>query len=93
MAHRRAHKKLRAEIRARMAKTGESYQAARQRIVDRGRSDDVDLVPCRYFGVPMTLATAAGPIVHFMTMLPSTAAWTRARPLPLARWLLPRRVN
>jgi hypothetical protein len=35
MANRHAHKKLLAEIRARMAATGERYQRARARILDR----------------------------------------------------------
>ena len=38
MANRRAHKKLRTEIRSRMARTGESYQKARARILEQGKA-------------------------------------------------------
>ena len=57
MANRHTHKKLRVEIRARMAKTGESYQAARNRIVPRAvrHAIAVDLIRFTRFGVPMTL--------------------------------------
>jgi hypothetical protein len=61
MANRHSHKKLRADIRSRMAATGESYQKARQRILSGGampaRNGDVDLVATSYFGMPITLAT------------------------------------
>ncbi len=95
MANRHSHKKLRAEIRARMAETGESYQAARQRILacPRTKQARVDLVPFRFFGVPMTLATAEGSVVHSVAVLRSTPTSGRSYPLPLAAWLMPRGVN
>jgi hypothetical protein len=95
MANRHSHKKLRGEIRARMAKTGESYQAARQRIVRRVADvrTDVDLVPFRFFGVPMTLATAEGGLVHFVAVLRSTPTIGGSFPLPFTAWLSPQGVN
>jgi hypothetical protein len=59
MANRHSHKKLRAEIRARMEASGESYQAARHRILGRRqrRDDNPDLLAATYFGVPVTIAT------------------------------------
>lgn len=59
MANRHSHKKLRAEIRARMAASGESYQAARQRILHRRqrKNEPADLVAATYFGLPITVAT------------------------------------
>ena len=73
MANRHSHKKLRAEIRARMAKTGQSYQAARQRILARtaDHGPAVDLVPFRFFGLPMTLAIAEGGVVQSVAVLRS----------------------
>lgn len=95
MANRHSHKKLRAEVYARMAQTGESYQAARQRIVMRTREkgSPVDLVPFRFFGMPMTLATTEGGVVHSVAVLRATPTSSRSYPLPLAAWLLPRGVN
>ncbi len=63
MANRHAHKKLRAEIRAHIAKTGDGYQTARNRILAaRERQHDaVELVATRYFGMRMTLATFQTP--------------------------------
>ena len=48
------HKKRRAEVRARMARTHESYQRALARIL--AGDDDVDLLAIEYFGVPVALA-------------------------------------
>jgi hypothetical protein len=94
MANRHSHKKLRAEIRVRMARTGESYQAARARIVARSNVDvEIDLVPFRFFGVPMTLATAEGRIVHSVAVLRATRGSAPSYPLPLAAWLRPQGVN
>jgi hypothetical protein len=95
MANRHSHKKLRAEIRARMAKTGESYQAARQRILVRTgeRGTRVDLVPFRFFGVPMTLVTMEGPVVHSLAVLKPVPTSSRSYPLPLAAWLSPQGLN
>jgi hypothetical protein len=63
MANRHSHKKLRAEIRARMASTGESHQAAHRRILAlrssarRGEHTGVpELIATTYFGVPITVA-------------------------------------
>jgi hypothetical protein len=61
MGNRHHHKKLRAEVRARMARTGESYQRALARILDERAgappAREVDLLAFEYFGVPATLAT------------------------------------
>ena len=62
MANRHRHKKLRAEIRARMALTGESYQAAHGRVStlraarDLHSKDIPELFATTYFGVPITVA-------------------------------------
>lgn len=58
MANRHTHKKLRAEVRARMAATGESHQTALQRIRERSKpaSEAPDLLAARYFGLPITIA-------------------------------------
>ena len=60
MGNRHHHKKLRAEVRARMARTGEGYQQALARILHERAArtgDAVDLLGIEYFGVPATLAT------------------------------------
>jgi hypothetical protein len=63
MANRHHHKKLRAEARARMARTGESYQQARQRVLAPPSSAAVqafsgfDLLEFSYFGKPAILAS------------------------------------
>jgi hypothetical protein len=61
MGNRHHHKKLRTEVRARMARTGESYQKALARILDersaRVTDGTVDLVRIEYFGTPAALAT------------------------------------
>lgn len=64
MGNRRHHKKLRAEARAVMATTGESYQQVLTRILSRGPRQQapapaarVALIASRYFGLPITLAT------------------------------------
>jgi hypothetical protein len=99
MANRHAHKKLRAEIRARMAKTGESYQAARNRIVSRAvrHANAVDLIPFKRFGVPMTLATFEGEMVHSFAVLgqaPRLPGPTlQSFLVPTMRFLRPRGVN
>jgi hypothetical protein len=63
MANRHSHTKLRAEIRARMASTGESYQTAHRRILALRssaprveRTDVPDLIATTYFGMPITVA-------------------------------------
>jgi len=94
MANRHSHKKLRAEVRAHMATTGESYQSCRARILARHDTDaSIDLVPFRFFGVPMTLATAEGEVVLSVTVLRTTPALARSYPMPLATWLRPQGVN
>jgi hypothetical protein len=68
MANRHSHKKLRAEVKARMARTGESYQEARRRIQAEGSRparapsahyelDAFELTEFTYFGKPAMLAT------------------------------------
>jgi len=61
MGNRHHHKKLRADVRARMARTGESYQKALAQILDERSTPkaarDIDLVPIDYFGAPAALAT------------------------------------
>jgi hypothetical protein len=78
-----------------MAQTGESYQAARHRILLRIGEERtrVDLVPFRFFGMPMTLATSEGGVVHSVAVLRSTPTASRSYPLPLAAWLVPQGVN
>jgi hypothetical protein len=94
MANRHSHKKLRAEILTRMAQTGESYQVAREHIVRRSTESrtEVDLVPFRFFGVPMTLATAEGGLVHCVAVLGRPRSG-RSFSLPLTAWLSPQGVN
>src|SRR4051794_20746798 len=86
MGNRHHHKKLRAEARARMARTGESYQKALSRIqADRGRSSavGVDLVSIEYFGVAATLATyeVAGRLACIVVSSPRKAGPFPANPL------------
>ena len=68
MGNRRGHKKLRLAVRARMERTGESYQKALSRLLHldvprwpKARSEatnnGVDLLPISYFGVPAAVAT------------------------------------
>lgn len=62
MGNRHHDKKLRAEVRARMARTGETYQQALERIRGRRRARDprdpeVDLVAIDWFGGTAALAT------------------------------------
>jgi hypothetical protein len=63
MGNRKHHKKLRAEARATMAATGESYQTVLLRLRARARNRPAtqthppDLLSVAYFGLPVTLAT------------------------------------
>jgi hypothetical protein len=62
MGNRHHHKKMRAAVRAAMARTGESYQQTLSRLrrekTDRSAPGrDVDLIPIDYFGFPAMLAT------------------------------------
>ncbi|WP_437315238.1 hypothetical protein [Sorangium sp. So ce385] len=83
MGNRHHHKKLRADVRARMARTGESYQRALARILDERSSPaparGVDLVPIAYFGAPAALATfeIAGRLACLVVSSPH-----RPRPFP-----------
>ena len=62
MGNRYHNKKLRAAVRATMARTGESYQTVLSRLRSQEReavshAGDVDLIPIGYFGIPLTIAT------------------------------------
>lgn len=58
MGNRHHHKKARAEARARMARTGETYQQALARLRALGpRRSPHDLLAVEYFGVAATVAT------------------------------------
>jgi hypothetical protein len=68
MGNRHGNKKLRLAVRARMARTGESYQRALSSLLHlevltqaptrRVATDNgVDLLPIRYFGAPAAIAT------------------------------------
>ncbi len=62
MGNRHHNKKLRASVRATMARTGESYQTVLSRLRSQARkavarTSDVDLLRIDYFGIPMTIAT------------------------------------
>jgi hypothetical protein len=104
MANRHSHKKLRAEIRARMVETEESYQAARHRILRSPRrhsagvlvtgllAGEVDLIPVTFFGVPVTLATGKGAFFHSVTVV-GHAQQAAPNWVPLTVWLRPQGVN
>ncbi len=95
MANRHSHKKLRAEIRARMAETGESYQTVRERILSRPtrHTPAVDLVTLTFFGQPVTLAPAEGGSFHSITVIRHAQASARSFSLPWMTWLQPQGVN
>jgi hypothetical protein len=69
MGNRHGNKQLRRAVQARMAKTGECHQQARSSLLALreaarlARSEpeatgiDADLMPIRYFGLPLALAT------------------------------------
>jgi hypothetical protein len=93
MANRHCNKKLRAEIRARRAITGESHQTALSRILalrgkaDVHRGDAVpELIATSYFGVSITIA-AYEILSHVSLVLvsgtggPMGLPWSR--PLPI----------
>jgi hypothetical protein len=104
MANRHSHKKLRVEIRARMLETGESYQAARHRILGSPRrhpagvrltgvlAGEVDLIPVTFFGVPLTLATGKSAFFHSVTVV-GHAKQSAPNWMPLSVWLRPQGVN
>jgi hypothetical protein len=91
MANRHTHKKLRAEIRARVRATGETFQQARARILSRTTSPSgapTDLVAFSYFGLPGTLATFETQGVAMLAFVPSSRSWGRgcSHPFPLPFW-------
>ncbi len=92
MANRHAHKKLCAEIRARMAATGESYQQAYARVATRRVSENApqtDLVPVSYYGIPIALATIEMHGMSVAVWVPSSTLWRHGypvqSPVPLMR--------
>jgi hypothetical protein len=92
MANRHAHKKLRAEVRATMAATGESYQQAHARVVTRwvsANAPKTDLVPVSYFGLPLALATIEMHGMSVAVLVPSSKLWRDGypaqSPIPLMR--------
>ncbi len=92
MANRHAHKKLRAEVRARMAASGESYQQAHARVATRpiwATSPQTDLVPVSYFGIPLALATIEMHGMSIAVLVPSSRLWRDGypaqSPVPLMR--------
>jgi hypothetical protein len=93
MANRHSHKKLRAEIRARMASTGEGYQVAHRRILAlRSTARRIEragvpaLIATTYFGVSITVA-AYEILSHVRLILvsgsggPMGLPWSSASPL------------
>jgi hypothetical protein len=85
MANRHAHKKLRAEVRARMAATGETHQQALTRIQARRPSvsaPGMDLVGFSYFGIPATLATLEMNGFTVFAVVPSSRWWGHGYPHP-----------
>ena len=94
MANRHSHKKLRAEIHARMAETGKSYQTVREQILaSPNRHNEVDLVELTFFGQPMTLATAEGRSFHCITVIRHARPTARSFFLPWMTWLRPQGIN
>ncbi len=95
MANRHHHKKLRAEVRARMTRTGESYQTALQRISAKRNEilPKVDLIPFRFFGLSMTLVTSERSEVQSVAVLGAAPSSGGRFALPRAIWLRPRGVN
>ena len=92
MANRHAHRKLRAEIRSRMAATGESYQKALAQIRLRRVSPSsarTDLVAVSYFGIPVALATIEMHGMSVAVLVPSSRLWRHGypahSPVPLMR--------
>ncbi len=96
MANRHSHKKLRAETLELMARTGLSYQKARQQLLEvegsvtgksapvraRDVAEQVDLIETTYFGIPVHIATAAGMSTMEMVMVSRGTGVTGAiRPL------------
>jgi hypothetical protein len=97
MANRHRHKKLRAEVLARMKATGESYQRALAAVTarPRRRAATVDLVHFTSFGRPMALATFAGDAVDTFAVFgaASRSAAPSSLSLPAMRFLRPEGLN
>jgi hypothetical protein len=100
MANRHHNKKLRAEIHARMARTGESYQRARDAILAPYEPSPpvVELMSVTSFGVPVTLAVFQSDTVNSFSLLGGQAPreWRTgggAYWLPTMQFLRPRGVN
>ena len=92
MANRHAHKKLRAEVRARMAASGETYQQALGRVEPRPVSRSAvqtDLVAVSYYGIPLALATIEMRGMAVSVLVPSSRLWRHGypaqSPVPLMR--------
>jgi hypothetical protein len=92
MANRHTNKKLRAEIRARMAATGESHQQAHARIAAcrvSATRPETDLVPVSYYGIPVTLATIEMHGMAVAVLVSSSRLWRRgypdSSPVPMMR--------
>ena len=92
MANRHAHKKLRAEIRARMAATGESYQQAFARVTTgqvTATAPQTDLVRVSCYRIPLALATIEMHGMSVAVLVPSSRLWRHGypaqSPVPLMR--------
>jgi hypothetical protein len=86
MANRHANKRLRAACRERMAKTGETYQQARHRLLQKrpiGAVSQTDLQPVLYHGIPATLVTIEQHGAIVTLLMPSPTLWPRGYP---TRW-------
>ena len=92
MANRHAHKKLRTEVRARMAATGETYQQALARVATHpvsASAPQTDLVAVSYYGIPLALATIEMHGMSVNVLVPSSRLWRHGypaqSPVPLMR--------
>jgi hypothetical protein len=90
MANRHTHKKLRAEICARMTRTGESYQKSRACILSQRRLPEVraDLVAVTWYGLPVTLATYETDGLSGAILIPSSKLWGHGYPNPFPQYAL-----
>ncbi len=95
MANRHHNRKLRAEIHARMARTGESYQKARNAILALPEPSQpaVELMSTTSFGVPVTLATFEGDEFSSFSLLRAWRTGGGGYWLPTMRFLRPRGEN
>lgn len=98
MANRHANKRLRAACRKRMAETGETYQQARQRLVQHRPHPAVnqtDLQPVLCHGLPATLVTIEQHGTIITLLMPSPTLWPNGYPAHwpasmLRGWMKPR---